>query len=66
MEGRQYTWSSGETLRELVARKEEIIAKQKEALARTAKKRRNLPLIEVLGEVLDDEDDTLPCQVCHL
>jgi hypothetical protein len=66
MEGRQYTWSSGETLRELVARKEEIIAKQKEALARTAAKRKNLPLIEVLGEVLDDEDDTLPCQVCHL
>jgi hypothetical protein len=42
------------------------MAKHREALDRAAKKRRNLPLIEVLGEVLDDEDDTLPCQVCHL
>jgi 3'-phosphoadenosine 5'-phosphosulfate sulfotransferase (PAPS reductase)/FAD synthetase len=66
MEGRQYTWSGGETLRELVGRKEEIMAKHREALARTAKRRRNLPLIEVLGEALDDEDDTLPCQICHL
>jgi hypothetical protein len=66
MEGRKYTWSQGETLRELVDRKAEIMAKHQEALSRAAKRRRNLPLIEVLGEVLDDEDDTLPCQVCHL
>ena len=42
------------------------MAKHREALDRAGKRRRNLPLIEVLGEVLDDEDDTLPCQVCHL
>jgi len=66
MEGRQYTWSGGETLRELIERKDEIMAKRQEAIDRATKKRRNLPLIEVLGEVLDDEDDTLPCQVCHL
>lgn len=66
MEGRKYTWSQGETLRELVGRKDEIISKHRDALDRAVKRRRNLPLIEVLGEVLDDEDDTPPCQVCHL
>lgn len=66
MEGRKYTWSQGETLRELVDRKDEIISKHREALDRAVKRRRNLPLIEVLGQVLDDEDDTPPCQVCHL
>jgi len=66
MEGRQYTWSNGETLRELFARKEEIKAKHREAMARAASRRRNLPLIEVLGDVLDDEDDTAPCMACHL
>ena len=66
MQGRQYSWSSGETLRELLARKDEIKAKHEEAMARAAKKRRNLPLIEVLGDVLDEDDDSAPCMVCHL
>lgn len=66
MEGRQYTWTSGETLRELIERREEILAKHRDAMAKAAKRRRNLPLIEVLGDALDEDDDTLPCQVCHL
>jgi hypothetical protein len=66
MQGRQYTWSNGETLRELLARRDEILAKHEAAMARAAGSRRNLPLIEVLGEALDDDDDTLPCQVCTL
>lgn len=66
MQGRQYTWSHGESLRALVARKEEILANHEQALKRAAKKRTNLPLIEVLGEALDDDDDSAPCQVCHL
>ena len=28
--------------------------------------RKNLPLIDVLSEALDDEDDTTPCTMCHL
>jgi len=66
MKGRQYTWSQGETLRELLARKDEIMVKHKAAVKRERRQRTNLPLVEVLSDVLDDEDDTLPCQICHL
>ncbi len=64
MQGRQYTWTSNETLRDLVGRREEILAKHQEAMAKISKRRRNLPLIEVLGDALDQDDDTMPCQTC--
>ena len=66
MRGRQYTWSGGETLNELLARREEILERHKAAIERAVKTRKNLPLIEVLGEALDEEDDTTPCTVCAL
>ena len=66
MQGRQYTWSRGETLRELLARKDEIMENHAEAMTRAAKNRKNLTLIQALEDVLDDEDDSLPCQACHL
>lgn len=66
MQGRQYTWSNGETLRELRDRKDEIMAKHEAAMQREASRRRNLPLVDVLGGVLDDEDDTTPCMACNL
>ncbi|MEW6173350.1 MAG: phosphoadenosine phosphosulfate reductase family protein [Bacillota bacterium] len=66
MKGRTYTWSGNETLRDLLARKTEIIAKHQAAMKREAKIRSNRPLVEVLAEVLDDEDDSLPCLVCRL
>jgi hypothetical protein len=66
MKGRLYTWSSGETLTDLLARKDEIMAKHEQAMARAWESRKNLPLIEVLAEAFDDDDDTRPCQVCAL
>ena len=66
MQGRQYTWSSGETLTELLSRRDEIIEQHEAAMSRAAKVRANVPLIEVLTEALDDDDDTLPCTVCAL
>ena len=66
MRGRQYTWSGGETLTELRSRKGEILNRHKEAMHSVAKRRRHLPLVEVLGDALDHEDDTLPCAVCAL
>lgn len=66
MQGRQYTWSGGETLRELFDRRDEIMAKHEAAVGRQQQSRRNLPLIEVLGEALDDEDDTQACLICDL
>jgi hypothetical protein len=66
MQGRQYTWSGGETLRELLARRDEIMAKHEAAIGRQQGSRRNLPLIEVLSEALDDEDDSAACLICDL
>ena len=66
MRGRQYTWSNGETLTELLSRRNEILERHEAAKSRAAKVRANVPLIEVLTEALDEDDDTLPCTVCAL
>jgi 3'-phosphoadenosine 5'-phosphosulfate sulfotransferase (PAPS reductase)/FAD synthetase len=66
-DGRHYTWTEGETLLELLERKEEIIANHEKAMAKeTTKSVPNRPLADVLSSVLDDEDDDLPCLACHL
>lgn len=65
-DGRQYSWTQGETLTELLARRDEILADHEKALARQQQAQPNRPLVEALGAVLDDEDDTLPCLACHL
>jgi len=66
MAEREFTWSPGEALPTLIARRDEIMAKHEVAMERAARKRKNLPLIEVLGAALDDDDDTLACQVCAM
>lgn len=65
-DGRQYTWTQGETLLELLARKDEIIANHEKAMAREKQTAPNRPLVEALASVLDEEDDTMPCLVCHV
>lgn len=65
-DGRKYTWIEGETLLELLDRKDEIIANHEKAIAREQKAAPNRPLAEALEAVLDEEDDDLPCLVCHL
>ena len=66
MRGRQYTWSGGETLVQLRARRDEILARHEAAVSRAATRRTNLPLIEALADALDEDDDTAPCTVCAL
>ena len=66
MRGRQYTWSPGETLPELISRRNEILDRHKLALSRVAETRTNVPLIEALADALDEDDDTVPCTVCAL
>ena len=66
MQGRQYTWSGGETLTELRSRRDEILERHEAAMSRAGKIRTKLPLIEVLSEALEEDDDTLPCTVCAL
>jgi hypothetical protein len=64
-DGRRYTWSQGETLMELLARKEEIIADHDRQMKKQGKASSSRSLVDVLSEVLDSEDDTPPCVQCH-
>lgn len=64
-DGRRYTWTQGETLAELLARKDEIVAVHARQMQQQRRCTPNRPLAEVLAEVLDNEDDTAPCVVCH-
>ena len=66
MRSRQYTWSRGETLLELLSRRSEILERHKATMSRANKVRTNIPLIEILSEVLDEDDDTSPCTICAL
>ena len=66
MRGRHFTWSGGETLTALRERKAEILERHKAAMSRVGKTKRSLPLVQVLGEALDAEDDAAPCAVCAL
>ena len=66
MRGRQYTWSGGETLVQLRNRRDQILERHNAAVARTNKKKANLPLVEVLAEAFNEDDDTDPCTVCAL
>lgn len=66
-DGRSYTWSDGETLRELIARRDEIMAQHEKAREREALKvLPNRTLADVLATVLDEEDDEVGCAVCHI
>jgi hypothetical protein len=67
-DGRQYTWNEGETLLELLERKDEIIAQHERAMARKQKESawKKQSLAQVLDSVLDEEDDELPCLACQL
>jgi 3'-phosphoadenosine 5'-phosphosulfate sulfotransferase (PAPS reductase)/FAD synthetase len=65
-DGRSYTWTQGETLLELIARKEEIIANHEKSMERKIKDEPNQSLADVLSSVLDMENDMLPCLSCHL
>lgn len=66
MQGRAYTWSQGETLTQLRARAEEIQQRHAEAMERARRTRKKIPLVEVLANALDEDDDLTPCQVCAL
>lgn len=66
MHGRNYTWSEGETLQELLDRRDQILQRHRQALELARQNRRNLPLLDVLATALDEEDDSLPCVICAL
>lgn len=65
-DGRTYFWSEGESLQQLIARKEQIVADHMKLLEREQQRKPDQSLSEALASILDDEDDTLPCLSCHV
>ncbi|MEN9251557.1 MAG: phosphoadenosine phosphosulfate reductase family protein [Thermostichales cyanobacterium BF3_bins_165] len=66
-DGRTYTWTQGETLLELLERKDEIIAEYQRSVFREIEKQSNAqPLSQVLEKILEDKDDIQPCLVCQI
>jgi 3'-phosphoadenosine 5'-phosphosulfate sulfotransferase (PAPS reductase)/FAD synthetase len=66
--GERYTWSQGESLEELSQpeRVREIKANHEKLVRIERTSRPNRPLVEVLADVLDDEEDEQGCTICHL
>lgn len=68
MTGERYTWNQKESLDELAApeRLAEIRQKHQRAMSSAKKTVAGDSLFNILGEVLDEEDDTEPCMICSL
>jgi len=66
--GRRYTWSQGESLEELgrPERLREIEERHAELMARAKSSRPNRPLVQILADALDEEDDSVPCTICQI
>lgn len=64
-DGRRYTWNPDESLDELIARKEQIIAEHEKRVQLQKQRKPNKTLAEVLEGVLDS-DDGEGCVVCHV
>lgn len=64
MQDRQYTWSQGETLEELLARKDQILLEEQQRIAREQANRKRIPLVDTL--ISDSEDEEQACLICHL
>lgn len=66
-DSRRFTWTQGETLTELIGRRAQIVAEHERVQARQLTRMApKTPLAEVLGAVLDEEDDEPGCLVCHV
>jgi hypothetical protein len=65
-DGRTYNWTQGETLLQLLARKDQIIADHEKSVSRQVRLNIEHSLATILEGVLDSEDDVLPCLACHL
>jgi len=68
--GQGYTWTQGETLRALIARREQIVAEQEQSDRRAAARRQlhplpARPLAQALADYLDDDGAGDSCVVCH-
>jgi 3'-phosphoadenosine 5'-phosphosulfate sulfotransferase (PAPS reductase)/FAD synthetase len=65
-DGRTYTWTQNETLPQLIARKNDIISDHMKSVEKSQGSKSSRSLAEILDDILDNEDDTLPCFACHI
>lgn len=63
---RGFTWSQGETLAQILERRDEIMERHEQALDRARANKTHLPLVEALAQALDDDDDGAACTVCAI
>jgi hypothetical protein len=68
MKSRQYTWTGRETLAELLEKKDEILVRHQERIAREANQKEhiNRPLWELLASALDQESQEQQCSICAI
>jgi len=66
MKGRQFTWAGGESLEDLLMRREEVLERHRAATERAGVRKANRPVWDVLAAALDDDDDSDQCTVCAL
>jgi hypothetical protein len=68
MKSRQYTWTGRETLVELLEKKDEILVRHQERIAREASQKQhiNRPLWELLANALDQESQEQQCTICAI
>lgn len=66
--GEFYTWRRGESLADLEKpeRMEQIKRDHQARLEEERRRRPNTPLIKLVAEILDEEDDEQGCDICHL
>lgn len=65
-DGRDYSWTEGETLTELINRKESIIKQHEQTINRKKEEDETQSLVTLLEEVLDAQDEELPCLACQV
>jgi hypothetical protein len=66
-DGRDYTWTQGETLEELLARKDEIIEKHRvQTKTMQHKQMADKDLSTALEPIFDETEDSLPCILCQI
>jgi 3'-phosphoadenosine 5'-phosphosulfate sulfotransferase (PAPS reductase)/FAD synthetase len=65
-DGRHYTWTQGETLTELLVRRDTILAEHEKAIQKGMQSTQRRSLAQTLEDVLDEQDIELPCLACNL
>lgn len=65
-DSRRYYWMESKSLLELLKEKDKIIEDHKKAIKEKRISLSNLPLNQALADVIDPEEDNLPCLICYL